>query len=159
MTFSQAAKDFKVQIFEKLFFEYLNNKRLPDLFIDIIRQRLFNKGLFKDGKLVRDDNARSGNVYPDWVIRKKKRQKLPDNRVTLFDNGYLYRSMRAQINTLKFSLIAEFDNRSIYTPPIYSSFMKTFSSEREFDAFVMSLTDEEIHEIMFLDFLKYLMKK
>lgn len=141
--------------FNKVISSYLSSKSVKDAIISQIKGRLFRDGLQKKGINVDTDR---GSPYTSFTIKQKKARNQKTNVVTLHDSGSLYNSMVTIVTDTQLQLVADFDNK-IYLPVgIFKNFTKTFSSKKEFREAVMSLTDNEIDNLINSLFLKIIDK-
>jgi len=73
--------------------------------------RLYNEGKYYDGKIIRTYRAKLFNVYAFKTIMRKKLNNQPFNRVTLFNKGNFYKSIRVRANRQFLTIKANFNKR------------------------------------------------
>jgi hypothetical protein len=138
--------------------EVLKLSEIQSELVKIIQTRLYDKGTTAEGEKLRTDFAKSSNkrlkgekgAYSKNTEIRKRKDGLPDDHVTLFQEGKFYKSFKT---TFKTDLDVSADFRDIY-----DNFQDSFSSEKDFEKAILDISDEE-KEILFDKMWPYIEQK
>ena len=72
--------------------EMFSTGKYQKLVPDMVRERLWEQGIYSTGKQIKTYNATQGNVYSQFTFPFKEAKGQPTDRVTLRDTGAFYRS-------------------------------------------------------------------
>lgn len=157
-TFKQIAKAFNTiannldVIFERIF----TKEKIVIEITRAVKERLFFKGDTGTGVELKTDGRGGGYPYaistveevkPPGRWRGKGQTNLPFDRVTLFnETGIFYASFDVVATRFMFEIKGDFEKGK--DSHIYTNFQDLFSSEKEFEKSVMSITVKELSKIL-----------
>jgi hypothetical protein len=131
--------------FTEIFNDIFRAGNIQRWVIATIQRRLEGTGKTADGTQLKTDKATAGNYYADYTIDIKDYLGQTFSHVTLKDSGDFYNSMRYVMIELGFEVEASFMKKNGH---MQKNFTNQYGSQAEFEADVLSLSDNEIEFMM-----------
>ena len=154
-TFLDISKKFDIN-FNTILNDIFKAQNIHTWVLNAIRKRLYDKGETGSGNILKTDSSRGGNPYSDVTMDIKDFHGQKISNVTLKDSGEFYNSFRMALNLFGFELSGDFQKTDGH---IAKNFTNQYGSEIEFENDVMSLTDQEIDQLIKNDIIPMIFKK
>lgn len=154
-TFADIAKEYKKLSIIDYFETFARQKSINDKVVNAIKKRLYATGVTGSGDKLKTDNAKDGfySPYTEWV---KTIAGQKTSNVTLKDTGEFYDSIITMANKFEFIIDANFEKDDGH---IQRNFTKMFSGSESFEESVLSLTSQELLDIIIEAFFDYFNKE
>ncbi len=82
----------------------LDSSKYRALVVNLVQERLYNKGTYANDNEIVTYKAKSPDVYSRYTMALKQEKNQPTNRVTLKDGGEFYNTFALKTETESFSI-------------------------------------------------------
>jgi hypothetical protein len=131
----------KFRSFNEVLNEVFNSRNIQEWMTETLQNRLYKDGVTGTGIELKTDESLPGMPYSPATMDIKSFQGKRIRNVTLKDDEDFYDSFRIILNLFGFEIEADFIKGGGH---IHDNFTNQFTTKKEFEEAVLSLTESEI---------------